>query len=78
MHGYCNGDQCGNNEYHIEPTAPHGASFSKPHNLSGANFGDAPTAAVGVIAVAILVAYVTIARPDIQSPSNECLDSKSP
>lgn len=51
-------------------TRPIGASLadyvSKRHNISGANFGDFPTAAVAVIAVAILVAYVTVTRIDIQ------------
>jgi len=63
-------------------TRPIGASLadyvSKPHNISGLNFGDAATAAVGVIAVALLVAYVSIARRDIQSPPRTDHDSKGP
>jgi uncharacterized membrane-anchored protein len=55
-------------------TRPIGASFadyfSKPHALSGANFGDGPTAAVATLAVAILVVYVSLARIDIQSPQS--------
>jgi uncharacterized membrane-anchored protein len=51
-------------------TRPLGASFadyfSKPHNLSGANYGDGPTAAVMTVLVVILVAYVSFARTDIQ------------
>jgi len=51
-------------------TRPIGASladyFSKPHAISGVNFGDGPTATVAVIAVAILVVYVVVARNDIQ------------
>jgi uncharacterized membrane-anchored protein len=54
-------------------TRPLGASFadyiSKPRNLSGIGFGDGPTALVFAIAVAVLVAYLAIARPDIQPPS---------
>jgi uncharacterized membrane-anchored protein len=51
-------------------TRPLGASFadyiSKPRDLSGIGFGDGPTALVFAIAVAVLVAYLAIARPDIQ------------
>jgi uncharacterized membrane-anchored protein len=51
-------------------TRPLGASFadyiSKPRNTSGIGFGDGPTALVFAVAVAILVAYLAIARPDIQ------------
>jgi uncharacterized membrane-anchored protein len=58
-------------------TRPIGASFadyfSKPHALSGANFGDARTAAVLLIAVALLVAYVAIVRVDIQPTTNDAL-----
>jgi uncharacterized membrane-anchored protein len=53
-------------------TRPLGASFadyfSKPHSLSGANFGDGPTALVVTIVVAVLVAYLCVARNDIQPP----------
>ena len=53
-------------------TRPLGASFadyiSKPHYLSGIKFGDGPTALVFAIAVFVLVAYLAIARPDIQQP----------
>jgi len=52
-------------------TRPLGASFadyiSKPRNLSGANFGDGPTAIVFAVAVFMLVLYLAVARPDIQS-----------
>jgi uncharacterized membrane-anchored protein len=51
-------------------TRPLGASFadyfSKSHALSGANFGDLPTAGVLTLAVIVLVAYVSITRRDIQ------------
>jgi uncharacterized membrane-anchored protein len=51
-------------------TRPLGASFadyfSKPHSLSGANFGDGPTALVVTIVVAVLVAYLCVAKNDIQ------------
>jgi uncharacterized membrane-anchored protein len=53
-------------------TRPLGASFadyiSKPHNLSGINFGDGPTAIVFAVAVCVLVSYLAVARPDIQRP----------
>jgi uncharacterized membrane-anchored protein len=55
-------------------TRPLGASFadyfSKPHSLSGANFGDGPTALVATIAVAALVAYLSVAKNDIQPPQS--------
>jgi len=51
-------------------TRPLGASFadymSKPRALSGANFGDGPTAIVFAVAVFALVLYLAVARPDIQ------------
>ena len=54
-------------------TRPLGASFadyiSKPHNLSGINFGDGPTAVVFAAAVLVFVSYLAVARPDIQSSS---------
>lgn len=53
-------------------TRPLGASFadyiSKPHSLSGIDFGDGPTAIIFAVAVFILVAYLAVARPDIQKP----------
>jgi uncharacterized membrane-anchored protein len=53
-------------------TRPLGASFadyiSKPHELSGINFGDGPTAILFSVAVFVLVSYLAIARPDIQQP----------
>lgn len=51
-------------------TRPLGASFadyfSKPHKVSGLDFGDGPTAVVLTVAVIVLVAYVAIVRNDIQ------------
>lgn len=51
-------------------TRPLGASFadyiSKPHYMSGANFGDGATAVVFAVAVFFLVLYLAVARPDIQ------------
>jgi uncharacterized membrane-anchored protein len=42
-------------------TRPLGASFadyiSKPHSISGINFGDGPTAIVFAVAVFVLVCY---------------------
>jgi uncharacterized membrane-anchored protein len=53
-------------------TRPLGASFadyiSKPHNLSGINFGDGSTAIVLALAVLVCVSYIAGARPDIQQP----------
>jgi uncharacterized membrane-anchored protein len=53
-------------------TRPLGASFadyiSKPHKISGIDFGDGPTAIVFAIAVFVLVSYLAVARPDIQRP----------
>ena len=53
-------------------TRPLGASFadylSKPHSLSGINFGDGPTAIVFAVAVFVGVSYLAVARPDIQRP----------
>jgi uncharacterized membrane-anchored protein len=51
-------------------TRPLGASFAdylnKPRALSGANFGDGPTAIAFAAAVFVLVLYLAVARPDIQ------------
>jgi uncharacterized membrane-anchored protein len=53
-------------------TRPLGASFadyiSKPKNLGGLNFGDGPTALAFAAAVLVMVTYLALARPDIQSP----------
>ena len=53
-------------------TRPLGASFadwlSKPHALSGMNLGDGQVAAVATVIIAVLVAYVAVARNDIQPP----------
>jgi uncharacterized membrane-anchored protein len=53
-------------------TRPLGASFadyiSKPRDLSGASFGDAPTAIIFALAVLVFVWYLAIAKPDIQPP----------
>ena len=54
-------------------TRPLGASFAdhigKQTKISGVNFGDGPTAAVFAVVVLVLVAYLAIARPDIQETS---------
>ena len=51
-------------------TRPLGASFadyiSKPPNISGIGFGDGATALVFTVAVAVLVLYLAVVRPDIQ------------
>jgi uncharacterized membrane-anchored protein len=53
-------------------TRPLGASFadyfSKPHALSGVNYGDATVAVIATLLVAALVGYLTVTRHDIQSP----------
>jgi uncharacterized membrane-anchored protein len=52
-------------------TRPLGASFadyvSKPRDISGIDFGDGATAGAAIIAVAVLVGYLTWARNDIQT-----------
>jgi uncharacterized membrane-anchored protein len=54
-------------------TRPFGASFadyfSKSHKLSGLALGDGPVAGVAIVVIAVLVAYVAIARNDIQQPA---------
>jgi uncharacterized membrane-anchored protein len=51
-------------------TRPLGASFadyvSKPHRITGLGFGDGPTAAVAIVAIAVLVGYLAVARTDVQ------------
>jgi uncharacterized membrane-anchored protein len=53
-------------------TRPLGASFadyfSKPHSMSGADFGDATVAVVATVLVALLVGYLSVTRRDIQRP----------
>ena len=59
-------------------TRPLGASFadyiSKPHSISGVNFGDGRTALVTAIAVAVLVGYLAVTRHDIQPPAERETD----
>ncbi|HYB17546.1 MAG TPA: hypothetical protein VEF71_19035 [Streptosporangiaceae bacterium] len=56
-------------------TRPLGASFadyfSKPHALSGANYGDGHVALITTIIVAVLVGYLAVRRPDIQRPGEQ-------
>jgi uncharacterized membrane-anchored protein len=56
-------------------TRPLGASFadyfSKPHELSGANYGDATVALITTIIVAVLVGYLSVTRRDIQRPEQQ-------
>jgi uncharacterized membrane-anchored protein len=53
-------------------TRPLGASFAdyigRPRDISGIGFGDGQTAVVFAVAVAVLVAHLAMARPDIQRP----------
>ncbi len=54
-------------------TRPLGASFadyfSKPHALSGLDYGDGPTAAFLLLMIILLVAYTAVTRYDIQRPA---------
>ena len=64
-------------------TRPLGASYadyiSKPKRLSGIGFGDGQTAALFILAIAVLVAYLAVTRPDIQRSSEEVVPrSRSP
>ena len=56
-------------------TRPLGASVadyvSKPHSLSGLNFGDGRTAVIATLAVAVGVVYLALTRRDIQSPAEQ-------
>ena len=56
-------------------TRPLGASFadyfSKPHSLSGLNFGDGPTTAVFVVAIVLLVGYLQLSKRDAQPVTDE-------
>jgi uncharacterized membrane-anchored protein len=56
-------------------TRPLGASFadyfSKPHSLSGVNYGDATVALITTIIVAVLVGYLSVTRRDIQRPEQQ-------
>lgn len=56
-------------------TRPLGASFadyiSKPHDLSGINFGDGPTAIVFAILTAVFVAYLVITKIDLQGAQGQ-------
>jgi uncharacterized membrane-anchored protein len=56
-------------------TRPLGASFadyfSKPHALSGANYGDASVAVITAVIVALLVGYLSVTRRDIQPPQQQ-------
>lgn len=62
-------------------TRPLGASWadyiSKPHRISGINFGDGQTAIVFALAVLALVAYLAIARPDIQKSTSTSAEDQS-
>ncbi len=54
-------------------TRPLGASISdwlsKPHDISGLNYGDGPVAVVLLLLLAVLVIYTAAARYDIQQPA---------
>jgi hypothetical protein len=50
------------------PWDPFALYISKPHSLTGLNFGDGPTAIMLALAVFVLVSYLALARPDIQTP----------
>jgi uncharacterized membrane-anchored protein len=63
-------------------TRPLGASVadyvSKPHSISGLNFGDGRTAIVATLAVAVGVAYLAITRGDIQKPGEQVTPVQQP
>ena len=65
-------------------TRPLGASFadwfSKPHYLSGLDYGDGPVTLVLLLLIALLVAYTAAARYDIQQPAtaSELSDNGQP
>ena len=56
-------------------TRPLGASFadyfSKPHSLSGANYGEATVALITTLIVAVLVGYLAVTKRDIQPPQQQ-------
>jgi uncharacterized membrane-anchored protein len=56
-------------------TRPLGASFAdwfaKPHAISGLELGDGPVTAVGLLAFVGLVAYIAVAKRDIQPHVHE-------
>jgi len=56
-------------------TRPLGASFadwfSKPRDITGLNYGDAAVSAVTLVVIIALVAYLSIARNDIQAIRQE-------
>ena len=53
-------------------TRPLGASvadyLSKPHDITGLNYGDGPVAAVLLAVIVLLVGYTAVTRYDIQKP----------
>jgi uncharacterized membrane-anchored protein len=53
-------------------TRPLGASFadyvSKPHSITGIDFGNGRTSGVATIAIVLLVAYISITGRDVQEP----------
>ena len=63
-------------------TRPIGASFadwfSKPHNISGLNFGDGPTSGVALIAFLVLLAWTTLSGHGIQIHRGEGLHGHGP
>jgi uncharacterized membrane-anchored protein len=60
-------------------TRPLGASFSdwisKPANITGLNFGNGRTAIVFAVVVALLVAYLAVARPDVQASPEQRIET---
>jgi uncharacterized membrane-anchored protein len=56
-------------------TRPLGASIadyaSKPHSISGLNFGDGRTAIIAALVVAVGVGYLAITRRDVQQPAEQ-------
>jgi uncharacterized membrane-anchored protein len=60
-------------------TRPIGASFSdwfsKPHNITGLNFGDGHTSGVALIVFVVLVGWTTLSRHGVQGKSGEAMQS---
>jgi len=60
-------------------TRPIGASFSdwfsKPHNITGLNFGDGHTSGVALIVFIMLVGWTTLSRHGIQDKGGDALPS---
>ncbi len=63
-------------------TRPLGASFSdwisKPVSITGLNFGNGRTAIVFAVVVVVLVLYLAVARPDVQTAAEPGIPLRTP